>query len=334
MLGRIDAGTPRAVLAARFVTADVDDVLVATAEGAVRVAPLPGRPAQPVYLYRLALYRQSDAGLERVWQSEPLLGTADSTLPGPWAAADIDSDGRAELLIYSPESCLVVEFEDDRVVSRMTAMSGAAIEQAAWCDPDGDGRARLAALELAPGAPSPARLLRFWQWDSAGFAPAGPFPVGIDWGDSLAVHLLGAARLDDYAGTLPVIAGVHRAVRPGVYGVIWCPEPGTFRFTSRPFPWRDWFSKTEVLPAGRLTLYNVGDTLVGYGYFVPGSRPSGPDRSFAALQDGEWRLLPIVESAARIAGPACPFNWQGRPGWLEARDNLLYYYESEIFNWH
>lgn len=331
-LGRIDGGSPRAVLSLRFVTADVDDILVATDEGTVRVAVAPGRPAQPVYLYRIAVYRQSGDGLALVWRSDPALGTADSSLPGPWAAADIDADGRAELLVFSPDSCLVVEYEADSIMTRMVPMSGAAVEAAAWCNPAGDGNWRLAALEASPVSPT-VRTLRFWDWSGTGFEPTGTLSAGFDWGDSVTVHLLGAARLEDYAGTLPVIAGVHRAVRPSTYGIAWSDRPGSLAWTALPFPRRDWFSKSEVLPAGRLALYNVGDTLVGYGYFVPGSRPAGPDRSFAALQDGEWRLLPIAEQATRASGPACPFTRQGRSGWLEARDGLLYYYPDGIFNW-
>jgi hypothetical protein len=64
-----------------------------------------------------------------------------------------------------------------------------------------------------------------------------------------------------------------------------------------------------------------------------GSRPSGPSQSFAALDDGEWRLLPLLESAGRISGPICRFTWQGTAGWLELRDNLFYFYPGEIFRW-
>ncbi len=332
VIGRVEGGAVRSVVSGRFVTADLDDLLIATAEGTVRVAPLPGRAAQPVHLYRLALYRQSGPGLVRVWQSDPLLGTADSTLPGPWAAADLESDGRTELLIFHPESCLVVRFDALGQSSRAVPMPGAAVEAAAWCDLAGDGRYRLAALERG-AVPGPLRLLRFWDWADSGFAPAAVEPLGFDWGDSVAIHLLGAARLEDYHGLLPVIAGIHRAVRPGLYGIAWSDSPGSVRFTAVPFPWRNWFSKTEVLPAGRLELFNVGDTLVAWGYFVPGARPSGPGRSFAALQDGAWRLLQLTEAAARIAGPACPFSWQGHAGWLEARDGLLHYYPDGIFRW-
>jgi hypothetical protein len=77
----------------------------------------------------------------------------------------------------------------------------------------------------------------------------------------------------------------------------------------------------------------VGDTLVAYGYFVPGARPSGPSQSFATLEDGEWRLLPLLESARRVSGPVCRFTRNGVAGWLELRDNLFYFYPGEIFRW-
>ena len=62
-------------------------------------------------------------------------------------------------------------------------------------------------------------------------------------------------------------------------------------------------------------------------------RLSGPQQSSAALVDGKWRLLPLLESAGRISGPICRFTWQGTAGWLELRDNLFYFYPGEIFRW-
>jgi hypothetical protein len=176
-------------------------------------------------------------------------------------------------------------------------------------------------------------VLDFWDWSASGFERSGLPAAGFDWGDSTTLYLLGAARLEDYPGTLTVIAGVHAAIRPSTYCIGYSTGPGTTLCSNRPFPYRDWFAKTEVLPSGPLALYNVGDTLVAYGYFVPGSRPAGPDRSFAALQDGEWRLLPVTADAARVAGPVCPFSWQGRAGWLESRDGLIYFYPDGIFTW-
>lgn len=332
VLGRLAGGTPRAVVSGRFVAADIDDLLVAAVEGTVRLAPLPGRPAQPAHLYRLTLYRQSASGLVEVWRSELLLGSADSSLPGPWTGADLDQDGRSELLVFLPDSCLIVRFDAAGARQQSVAPVGVNVAAAAWCDLAGDGNYRLVTLEPGFGPTRPS-LLHFWDWTGESFVPAVFAPLGFDWGDSVTVQLLGAVRLDDYSGQLPMIAGIYRSVRPSRYGIIWQNAPGSVRFTSVPFPWREWFSKTEVLPAGRLELFNVGDTLVAAGYFVPGQRTKKTERSFAALQDGVWRLLSPTENAAQLAGPVCRFTWQRRPGWLEARDGLLFFYDGEIFHW-
>jgi hypothetical protein len=160
---------------------------------------------------------------------------------------------------------------------------------------------------------------------------------GVNWGPDLKPAFTGAARLDDYPGALPVIAGVYSTLRPSSYAVVFSPAADSFALTTKPFPWQEWFSRTRVLPAGELSLFNVGDTLVAYGYFVPGtgavpSRGQSP-RSFAALEDGEWRLLPLTADAARLSGPVCRFTKGGAAGWLELRDNLFYFYPGEVFRW-
>lgn len=159
-------------------------------------------------------------------------------------------------------------------------------------------------------------------------------PVKVAFEDkTVRFTLLGAARLEDYPGMPVILMAEEARVKPGIYGVIFAPGRDSFVLSFLPFPYQDWFSKEAVLPAGRLQLFNVGDTLVAYGFFVPGSRPGGPAKSFAALQEGEWRLLRLREFARRLAGPVCRFRYRGQEGWLELRDNLFYFYPGELFYW-
>jgi hypothetical protein len=178
-----------------------------------------------------------------------------------------------------------------------------------------------------------SRLLRVYDYGDSGFTPVSGFITGLDWPESDSILLLGSARLDDYDGELPVFAGIHRDTRPSVYGVLYVTAESTFAFTTNPFPLEEWFSKERVLPAGQLDLYNIGDTLIAYGYFVPGSRPSGPSRSFAALQDGEWRLLPLTAGAERIGTQVCRFSLRGESGWLELDGDMFRFYPGEAFAW-
>ena len=82
--------------------------------------------------------------------------------------------------------------------------------------------------------------------------------------------------MDDYPGELPVVVTIYPTLKPSLYQILYRPKPESLVLTDKPFPWQEWFSKDRVLPAGELSLFDVGDTLVAYGYFVPGARPSGP----------------------------------------------------------
>jgi hypothetical protein len=158
-------------------------------------------------------------------------------------------------------------------------------------------------------------------------------PLGLDWGEQIHLSLLGSARLDDYYGRLPVLACIHADLRPSLYAVVTADSFGKLHLNARPFPYADWFRKDTVLAAGELSLLNAGDTLVAWGYFVPGFRSGGPSSSFAALTEGTWRLLPLADVAARLSGPVCRFSVGTEPGWLELRDSVFHFYPGEVFCW-
>ena len=44
-------------------------------------------------------------------------------------------------------------------------------------------------------------------------------------------------------------------------------------------------------------------------------------------------MLQFTAAAERLAGPVCRFTKEGVDGWLEVRDDLLYFYAGEIFRW-
>jgi len=314
-----------------------DDVLVVQDIGRMELSRGPGRDRTIVDLRRLALLRLAGAGFKTVWQSEPFNSTtaAGSDIAGTcWTSGDVDADGLQELLIFTADSCNVMHFVSDSVTSSAYGLAGAWVEAATVCDADGDGLADVATLELSGlDSVKTARLLRLYRMTATGLVPCLPYSCGIERGADVRVALLGSARLEDYPGELPIVASIYPTLKPSMYEILYRPKPDSLVLTDRPFPWQEWFSKDRVLPAGDLRLFDVGDTLVAYGYYVPGSRPSGPSASFAALEDGEWRLLTLLESARRVSGPICRFSRNGVGGWLEVRDNLFYFYPGEIFRW-
>ena len=336
VLGRSPLDRVVAVSGGRF-TGAFDDVLVEQEIGRMELSRGPGRDKVVVNLRRLALLRLAGSGFNTVWQGEPFNST---TAPGSdiagtcWSAGDVDADGLQELLLFTADSCRILHFARDSVATDAYGMAGAWVEAAAVCDADGDSLPEVATLELSGfDSARTTRLLRLYRLTGSGLVPCLPYSVGVDRGLDVRVTLLGAARLDDYSGMLPVVASIYPSLKPSTYEILYRPQPDSLVLTDRPFPWQEWFSKTRVLPAGELSLFDVGDTLVAYGYFVPGARPSGPSRSFAAIEDGEWRMLSLLESARRISGPVCRFTRSEVAGWLEVRDNLLYFYPGEIFRW-
>jgi hypothetical protein len=314
-----------------------DDVLAVQDIGRMELSRGPGRNKTAVNLRRLALLRLDGDAFRSVWESEPFNSTTatGSDIAGTgWTFGDIDADGLKELLLFTADSCQVLHFATDSVTTNCYGLNGAWVEAAAVCDADGDSLPEVATLEVSRfDSAKTTRLLRLYRMTGAGLVPCLPYSVGVDRGADVKVALLGSARFEDSPGELPVVASIYATLKPSVYEVLYRPKPDSLVLTNKPFPWEEWFSKTSVLPAGELSLFDVGDTLVAYGYFVPGARPSGPSQSFAALDDGEWRLLPLLESARRISGPVCRFTRNGVPGWLELRDNLFYFYPGEIFRW-
>ena len=336
VLGRSPLDKVVAVSSGRFAGAS-DDILVVQDIGRMELSRGPGRDRTVANLRRLALLRLAGAGFKTVWQSEPFNSTTatGSDIAGTcWTSGDIDADGLQELLLFTADSCQVLHFATDTVTAYAYCLNGAWIEGAAVCDADGDGLPDVATLEVSGlDSAKTTRLLRLYRMTGSGLVPCLPHSVGINPGANVRITLLGSARLEDYPGQLPIVASIYPTLKPSTYEILYRPKTDSLVLTDKPFPWQEWFSKTRVLPAGELSLFDVGDTLVAYGYFVPGARPSGPSQSFAALEDGEWRLLPLLESARRVSGPVCRFTRNGVAGWLELRDNLFYFYPGEIFRW-
>ncbi len=336
VLGRSPLDKVVSVSSGHFAGAS-DDVLVEQEIGRMELSRGPGRDKTVVNLRRLALLRLAGASIKTIWQGEPFNSTTatGSDIAGTcWTSGDVDADGLQELLLFTADSCRVLHFAADSLTASVCGLNGAWVEAAAVCDADGDGLPDVATLEVSGlDSARTARLLRLYRTTGSGLVPCLPYSAGIDRGAKVRVTLLGSARLDDYPGELPVVATIYPTLKPSTYEILYRPKPDSLILSDRPFPWQEWFSKTRVLPAGELSLFDVGDTLVAYGYFVPGARPAGPSQSFAALEDGEWRLLPMLEPARRVSGPVCRFTRNGVAGWLEVRDNLFYFYPGEIFRW-
>ncbi len=337
LLGRCPVENIVSIISGRFVTPDVDDVLGVQDLGRIRLSMKPGRERNEVQLCRLVLLRLAGKRFQKVWQSRSLLA---STVPraglaaNAWTSADINADGRPELFIFGAESCQVISFNPDSIRTREFNLHGSWITDAVSCDINADSVPEIVTLELSPlDTLLDSRLLRVYAPTDSCLVPISEYITGLDWGKGINITLTGAGRLEDYWTDLPVLAGTYTSIRPSIYAVLYPVGPDSFAFTNNPFPWHEWFTKEQVLPADKLTLFNVGDTLVAYGYFVPGSRPSGPSKSFAALQDGEWRLLPISEKAQHITGPVCRFNLNQVSGWLELRDHIFRFYPTEVFHW-
>ena len=331
VLGRCPLEKVIAVTAGRFVNGDADDILVVQDIGRMELSRGPGRDRTVVNLRRLALLRLGGTGFRPAWQSKPFNSTSvtGSDIAGTcWTSGDIDADGLQELLLFTADSCQVLHFATDTVTTSAYGLAGAWVEAATVCDADGDSLPEVATLEVSRlDSAKTTRLLRLYRMTGSGLVPCLPYSVGVDRGADVSVVVLGSARLEDYPGELPVVAGIYPTLRPSLYEVMYRPKPDSLVLTDKPFPWQEWFSKTRVLPAGELSLFDVGDTLVAYGYFVPGMGAvpvrGQPPRSFAALEDGEWRLLSVLEGARRVSGPVCRFTHSGVSGWLELRDNLF-----------
>lgn len=337
VLGRCPLDRVVKVVSSRFTARDAQCLLLVQDMGRVDMSRQSQGERTSVSLLRLGIARPDPAGFTLIWTSEPLAGSGPAAfgLSGTaWAAGDLDNDGLDELLLFDGNSCRVLRFDCGVVTEETLSFPGAAVISAAVCDVNDDGTADVATIEASGKEDDESPLLvRVYQQAGRELVPHQPYSIGLNWGSDTRIELLGSARFEDYPGILPVIVGIRAELRPSTYAILYEPSPDSLVLTTNPFPWQEWFSKTRVLPAGELTLFNVEDTLVGYGYFVPGSRPSGPSRNFAALQDAEWRLLNLTDSAMRLAGLVCRFSSADTEGWLELRDNLLYLYPGDVFHW-
>jgi hypothetical protein len=341
VLGRCPLEKVIAISAGRYSSADADDIIAVQNIGRLELSRGPGQDRAVVDLRRLSLLRLGGSGFETMWQSEPLNTTtrSGSDIAGTsWTSGDVDTDGLQELLLFTADSVQILSFDLDTVRTTAFGMDSAWVEAAAWCDADGDGLYEVAALEVSRlDSGKTTRVLRLYRMTGTGLVRCAPCSVTVSQEAETRAMLLGSARLEDYRGVLPVVANIFATLRPSLYQVLYWPKPDSLVLTDNPFPWQEWFTKTRVLPAGELSLFNVGDTLAAYGYFVPGTGriPVGdqPPRCFAALDDGEWRLLPLLEHAKLVSGPVCRFSRDEVSGWLELRDDLFRFYPGEIFRW-
>ncbi len=337
VLGRCPLDRVVKMVSGHFVSRETPSLLVVQDIGRAELSRV-SRPARvSVSLTRLGVIHHEAEGFYLVWVSEPIAnpGCPELGLSGTaWTAGDFDDDGLDELLLLGSGECRLLNFERGEVTDETLVFPSRAVVSAAVCDVNDDGAKDVVTIEVPyPAEGSSTYLIQVYQRAGPGLAPRHPYSIGFNWGTATRVALLGSARLEDYPGVLPVLVGVRAELRPSTYAILYEPRPDSLILTTNPFPWQEWFSKTQTLPAGELTIFNVEDTLVGYGYFVPGSRPSGPPMSFAALQDGEWRLLALTNSAARLTGLVSRFRCATTDGWLELRDNLFYFYAGDIFRW-
>ncbi len=334
------------MIAGRFLAGeDGEQVLVVEKVGQVEVIPVTEKKRMLVDIVRLCLLRLQDKKWEVVWWSGEMLGAraraAGLALP-VWTTGDVDGDSLLEVVVILGDSCRIYHFATDGVgLSRAFLPAGEVVE-AVWADVDADGAGELVTLEkldtfiAEEGEPATPRIkdaVRVWQERREEMVAVGG-PLFLPEADSgLNFFLLGCARMEDYPGMPVIFGGEYPQLRPGIYGVLFARSGDSFALTTTPFPRAEWFRKDVILPAGRLALFNAGDTLIAYGYFVPGSRPGGPPRSFAALVDGDWRLLPLRDFARRLSGPVCRFSYQGQAGFLELRERSFYFYPQVPFYW-
>lgn len=333
LLGRCPVDSVISLTAGAFYADSSDQVVVEQRLGESSLFSLNDKARAMVVVSRLVLLKYGARGFEPVWRSglmvEPKVLSAKMSSDVA-AIGDFDLDRFYEVVLVGGDSVRILDLNGEE---RTVAFSAGAVEAAVIADVDGDSFPELTILETVFDSLGKRQVVKVLAWQDGGLALKGK-PVEISTGEGdFRFSLLGAARLEDYPG-MPVILGSEgKRVKPGVYGAVYAVSPDSFALTFLPFPTRDWFSKEEVLPAGRLQLFNVGDTLMAYGFFVPGSRPGGPAKSFAALQDGEWRLLRLREKARRLSGLVCRFRYRGEMGWLELRDGLFYFYPEAPFYW-
>ncbi|MCX7731972.1 MAG: hypothetical protein N2248_02265 [candidate division WOR-3 bacterium] len=329
-LGRCPVDSAVEVTAGRFLPDTQPQLLVREQAGAVTLCPEPDRSAGiRVPLYRLALLKMSGQRWDVCWRSGMLVGreAVDAGIfPDFWAWGDFDGDSLNELVLTEGNRVLVVNFGPDGVIADSVAGDFGLVVEAAGANIELDGLVELVTLEGQTDSVGRRWRVRVWHLQDSRFVLAGETQALSDSPPGTGFSLLGSARLEDYPGEPVLIMEEFPTLRPSRYYALYSAAGDSFVLTGNPFPWAEWFSKEQVLPAGRMSLFNVGDTLVAYGYFVPGS---GSSMSFAALQDGEWRVLKPGLEPPKIAGLWCHYG----PGWLNLRQDRFYLYSEPPFFW-
>lgn len=333
LLGRCPVDSVISLTAGPFFSDSSDQVLIEQRLGELSLFSLNDKARTKAIVTRLVLLKYGARGFEPVWRSGVMLEPRALSIGlGCEVAAvgDFDLDQFYEVVLVGGDSVRILKLVGEE---RSVEFSAGAVEGAVIADVDGDSLPELAVLETVFDSLAQRQVVKILRWQDGGLLLKGK-SVEISAGEGdFRFSILGAARLEDYPGMPVILGGEEKRVKPGVYGAVYAVSPDSFALTFLPFPTRDWFSKEEVLPAGRLQLFNIEDTLIAYGFFVPGSRPGGPAKSFAALQDGEWRLLRLREKAQRLSGLVCRFRYRGELGWLELRDGLFYFYPEAPFYW-
>ncbi len=328
LLGRCPVDSVSEIIAGGFVSRG-EQLLFAEPLGIINCQTAGTRTKVPVY--RLVLLNRTERGFERLWQSQLLLGreaVAASLVPDIWTFGDIDSDSLLEVIMIKGNSISLFHFCPEAFSSLELPFTAAVTIDAVCADIEMDGFMELVTLEQKPDSTGKRVVIRVWQIIGNELKQRGKTIELPDLGQEIKFSFLGSAKLEDYPGAPVLVLGEYLSLRPSRYYALYL-AGDSFVLTGIPFPWQEWFSKDEVLPAGRLQLFNVGDTLVAYGYFVPGVRAGISAGSFAALQDGEWRVLQLKEWAKKLVGPFYQFG----SNWLTLHNQHFYLLAEEPFYW-
>lgn len=329
IIGRCPVDSVSRVLAGRFFTPDEEEVLVVESVGFI-TGKGEGKMVR-VPVYRLVLLHKTDRGFQRLWQSELFLGrdaVNANLIPDIWTSGDIDADSLLEIVTIKGDSGTVLNFGPESLFTRTFSIANGVVIDALCADMELDGFMELITLEQMHDSTGNKDVIRVRQILDTELRQRGK-PIELPGlVEGIKFSFLGSARLEDYSGAPVLVLGEYSTLRPSRYYVLYPAQSDSFVLTGTPFPYQEWFSKEEVLAAGRLQLFNVGDTLVAYGCFVPGLG-GGSGQSFAALQDGEWRVLRLKEGAKNVIGPICQFG----SGFLELRNRQFYLLTEEPFYW-
>ncbi len=331
-LGRSPADSVIYMTTGSFFSQDTYDVVLVHLIGDANVRYL-DKPKElfKVPVYRLWLMRQTDKGFFPYWRSELLIGQTAikaNLTPDVWAVGDFDLDSLAELLILSGDSGRLFHFNGESLKIDRFVFKYGPVYDAVSADMDNDGYQELVMLKQIRDSSGINDVIQVFQFAGTDLHSRGkPVLLPVE-STALQYALLGSARLEDYPGTPVIVAAEYSELRPSRYYVFYPVASDSFVVTGQPFPYQDRFSKEETLCAGRLRLFNVGDTLVGLGYFVPGAG-SESNLSYAALQDGEWRILRLKDWRKNLVNNVC----RVKNGWLELRRGNFFLYYGEPFYW-